>query len=279
MGRKTKTLETKGINCGIYIRVSTEEQKNKGFSPEGQMKTCRDMIKLKELKEIDSYSDLACSGNVPQNERKGFSRLLEDIKKGKINVILFQMFDRLARSSSLAYKMVDVFENYNIRMIECQHNVDSSLDLMNFKMVMGICFTFAEREYGIMKERSKNGTDSKKDKLGWIGGRVPFGYIKPNKDKDSIPIINLEEANTIKLIYHLYWNNGFTLQKICDYLIKENIIPGQYSNQWKPNTISRILKDHRDRYLGGLINDNQNEIRWGKILDKEYPIYPRKSMI
>lgn len=276
MGKKLNNLQTFKINTAIYVRVSTSEQDKTGFSPDGQIKSCRDIITAKGLTEVKVYLDTPCSGTVPYENRKGFSELLEDIKKGLINVVTFQMFDRLARTNELAYSLVTLFKKYNIRMIECQNNLDSLNNPM-FETIMGFKFLFAQSEHAMIRERSMNGTASKMRKLGWVGKRVPFGYEKPNKNKDSIPVVNDSEGKVIRLVYKLYWNDEMTLQGIVSYLNNNKYEASKYSTDgWKVNAVLRVLKDHRDKYEGGLINDNENGIRWGKILDIVYPIYPRK---
>lgn len=277
MGRKKKDLITTGIKTGIYIRVSTEEQKKKGFSPDGQAKTCRDVIKSKGLTEIGVYSDVPCSGITPYEGRDAMKMLINDVRNKKINVIVFQMFDRLARDMTVAYAMIAIFKQYNIRLIECQYGVDSLEK--DFYMWMNMKLSYAEMEYGMIRQRSINGTDAKKRRLGWIGGRVPFGYQKPDKNKDSIPIINDEQVEVIRLIYKLYWHHRQNLVSICKYLEENNHKPGKYSKSWKPKAIARILSDHKHKYDGEIINDNMNNIYWGKILDTEYPTYPRKSTV
>ena len=79
----------------------------------------------------------------------------------------------------------------------------------------------------------------------------------------------------MKWIYDLYWEHKCSLTLIHKYLVDRKIKPSKYSKKWTIAYVARILKDHRDKYDGCLINDNENGICWERILDKDYLIYPR----
>ncbi len=270
---KLNRYNSKQKVAAIYIRVSTLEQKKDGFSPEYQTDACRKYNQDKGYKEFKVYEDLGVSGTVKPNNRPGFSQLLRDAKAGDFSIIVFHAFDRLARDMVVAYEMIGLYREYNIQIVDIQRDIATTTS--DGKARMAMYFMFGELEHGIMIERSKAGTNAKRKKLGWIGGRVPYGFMKPDKDKDSIPVINPYEAKIIKWIYELYWTHETTLTDIHKYLIQNKVKPSQYSKKWTIAYVSRILKDHRDKYEGCLINDNDNGICWEQILDKKYPKYPR----
>ena len=129
----------------IYIRVSTQEQKRDGFSPEYQTHACRKYIQDRGYKEFKIYSDLAVSGTTQHTERPGFTQLLKDAKAGLFNILVFHAFDRLARNSNVAYAMISLLEVYQIKIIECQNNIDTSKDDGRFRMA--IYFALSEKEH------------------------------------------------------------------------------------------------------------------------------------
>ena len=86
------------MNTGIYVRVSTEEQALNGFSIRAQIDKLKMYCEVKEWVVIDTYKDEGKSGkNI--KEREELLRLIEDIKKGKINNVLVYKIDRLTRST------------------------------------------------------------------------------------------------------------------------------------------------------------------------------------
>ena len=154
---------------------------------------------------------------------------------------MFHAFDRLARNSNVAYAMISLLEVYQIKIIECQNNIDTSKDDGRFRMA--IYFALSEKEHDMIRTRSMNGTKAKQKKLGWTGGRVPFGYMKPDNNKDSIPVINPEESETIRLIYDMYWNQHVRVSDIKSYLVLNKIETGKYNKTgWNVKAITRIKK-------------------------------------
>jgi len=71
----------------IYVRVSTEEQVQEGFSVRGQTEKLKSYALLKDWEIYNIYSDEGISGkNIV--DRPAINRLIEDIKKGKVNNVL-----------------------------------------------------------------------------------------------------------------------------------------------------------------------------------------------
>ena len=83
--------------CGIYTRVSTEDQKREGFSLPEQKERLEAMCKYKGYEIYDYYEDAGISAKTG-NKRPEFDRMLEDIKRKKINTIVTLKLNRLTRS-------------------------------------------------------------------------------------------------------------------------------------------------------------------------------------
>ena len=72
---------------GLYMRVSSEEQKTKD-TIETQDGFLEEYCKLYGRKIAKVYKDAAVSGTVPLHERPAGRVLLEDAKAGKFDVVL-----------------------------------------------------------------------------------------------------------------------------------------------------------------------------------------------
>ena len=83
--------------CGLYMRVSTEDQAREGFSLLEQKERLEEFCKFKKYEIKDYYEDAGISAKTG-NERPEFIRLMEDIKSGKINTIVALKLDRISRS-------------------------------------------------------------------------------------------------------------------------------------------------------------------------------------
>ena len=66
--------------CGLYLRVSTEDQAREGFSLPEQEKRLRAMCEYKGYEIYKVYKDAGISAKTG-NSRPGFEELLQDIRE------------------------------------------------------------------------------------------------------------------------------------------------------------------------------------------------------
>ena len=90
--------------CGLYLRVSTEDQAREGFSLPEQRERLESFCKFKSYEIIDYYEDAGISAKTG-NYRPEFERLKNDIKSKKVNTIVALKLDRITRSG----KFNDIF--------------------------------------------------------------------------------------------------------------------------------------------------------------------------
>ena len=76
------------LETGIYVRVSTEEQAQEGFSIRAQEQKLKDYARIKDWSIYNIYIDEGISGkNI--TERPAINRMLEDIEKGMSKMYLY----------------------------------------------------------------------------------------------------------------------------------------------------------------------------------------------
>ena len=73
--------------CGLYLRVSTEDQAREGFSLPEQKERLEQFCKFKGYEIIDYYEDAGISAKTG-NLRPEFERLKEDIKSKKADCLI-----------------------------------------------------------------------------------------------------------------------------------------------------------------------------------------------
>ena len=78
--------------CGLYLRVSTEDQAREGFSLPEQKERLETFCKFKGYEIVDYYEDAGISAKTG-NYRPEFERLKEDIKSKRINTIIALKLD------------------------------------------------------------------------------------------------------------------------------------------------------------------------------------------
>lgn len=105
------------LRCAIYIRVSTAMQRMEGWSLDAQRASLEAFAKARGWKVVDVYADEGKSARKRLKGRKEIFRLLDDVKAGKIDVILFKELDRWFRSVSDFYRVQDVLDDHGVTWV------------------------------------------------------------------------------------------------------------------------------------------------------------------
>jgi len=281
----SKSKGKKGRICGIYIRCSTKDQSDKE-SLKYQENECQTYIKNNRLAYYKTYQDII-SGSTRHTKRSGMGEMFKDIEDGLIDSVVIQCLDRLCRDLDASGEINLFLKDHNTTLYQTSNTYDDTTfegrSRKNVDRMMG------QMELDKISERTKLGKQSKMRSVGWVGGRVPFGYSIEKSESDSntnsdtkkiiLPTIDTDEATVVRKIYELYWNHNKNIKPIVNYLNTNKIRSGKYNKTgtWSGPAIVRILKDHREKYYGGLINNNKAGNKWGKILNNEYGEYPRPN--
>lgn len=195
--------------AAIYIRVSTDAQREEGYSIDAQKEMLTAYCVSKGIKKYEYYIDGGFSGsNIDRPELK---RLIEDVKKGKIGCVLVYKLDRLSRSQKdTLYLIEDVFNPHNVDFISLNESMDTSTPLG--RLMLGILSAFAQLERENIKERTSMGMKERVKEGYWMGGgRVPFGY---DYDQSRGILVPNRDAETVRRIYELYLD-GYSLNSIA----------------------------------------------------------------
>jgi len=116
------------MRCAIYTRVSTDNQVDKDYnSLETQKESLMAYIQAHKYEGwvlFDVYEDAGFSAATL--ERPELQRLLNDIRKKKVDSILVYKIDRLTRNQKDFYFLIDLFEKFNVTFIATTQNFDTS---------------------------------------------------------------------------------------------------------------------------------------------------------
>ena len=201
------------IRCAIYTRKSTDEGLEKEFNTlEAQREAGESYIRSQKHQGwtlIDErYDDGGYSGG--NMKRPALTRLFEDIKAGKVDMIVVYKIDRLTRSLSDFSKMIDVFDKHKCSFVSVTQNFNTSDSMGRLTLNMLLSFAQFEREIGAERVRDKTAASKKKGM--WTGGAVPFGYQNINKKLE----INPDEAEAVKFMFEMYhrYNSAMAVCKL-----------------------------------------------------------------
>lgn len=225
------------MKAALYIRVSTEEQAEEGFSIAAQLRQLTDYCIKNNIEIYKVYSDEGISGQ--KENRPQFQAMIKDAEKKLFNIILVHKYDRFARKVELSQKIKNQLKKTGINVISITEPIEDSP--MGF-FVSGLHDLLAEYYVRNLSAESKKG-HIERAAQGLHNGSVPYGY-KLENDK---MVINPEQAEIVKLIFDLYVNKGYGSTKIALFLNNNNI-PSAVSGQWAHYTVSRILKNVK--YIG-----------------------------
>ena len=231
--------------CGLYMRVSTEDQAREGFSLSEQKERLEAFCKFKGYEIKDYYEDAGISAKTG-NERPEFIRLMEDIKSSKINTIVALKLDRISRSIFDWENIMKTLEKYNADIV-CV-NDDINTTSANGKMISRIMMSVSQNEIERTSERTKVGLAGA-IKQGHIPHQAPLGYKHENKKL----VIDHTTKDIVIRIFNLC-HSGTSYQKISTLFNKEKILGKE---NWRDSTIFNILTN--EIYKGDFVHGKRTK--------------------
>src|SRR5574344_2546991 len=227
--------------CGLYMRVSTEDQAREGFSLSEQKERLEEFCKFKKYEIKDYYEDGGISAKTG-NERPEFIRLMEDIKSGKINTIVALKLDRISRSIFDWENIMKFLEKNNADLV-CA-NDDINTTNANGKMISRIMMSVSQNEIEKTSERTKVGL-SGAIKQGHIPARAPIGYKHIDKKLVPDPLTK----DIVIRIFNLYFE-GNTYFNIATIFNEEQVLG---KTNWCDTGILKIISNviYKGDYIQG----------------------------
>ena len=274
---------------GIYLRVSTEEQRERQ-----SIATQRDFAgrycELHQLSIHAVYADDGVSGTIPLDRRSEGARLLRDARLKKFNQLLVYKLDRLGRETRLTLDAVAELEKCGVRVRSMTEEFDSQTPIGRLMITMLSGFAAHERE--VIRERSMAGTERKAEAGVWLGGVVPYAYRKEGLKGQSrlsiseelIPGFELSEAEVVRTIYRMCAAERKSCQKIADYLNRAGIpcssaetgsSPSagkrhrRIARVWRPSHVRNMIVNRT--YMGQHVYGKRTKNRARKLIIRPVP--------
>ncbi len=195
------------VRCAVYTRKSTDEGLDMQFnSLDAQRDAGEAFIASQKAKGWvclpDRYDDGGFSGG--NTNRPALTKLLADIKAGKIDAVVVYKIDRLSRSLLDFSGLLTLFDQHQTAFVSVTQDINTSSS--SGRMMLNILMTFAQFEREVITERIKDKVASAKKKGMRCGGPPPMGYGS-NPVSKKLEIIP-EEAAIIKRIFESYLRLG-----------------------------------------------------------------------
>ena len=231
--------------CGLYLRVSTEDQAREGFSLPEQKERLETFCKFKGYEIVDYYEDAGISAKTG-NYRPEFERLKEDIKSKRINTIIALKLDRITRSI-FDWEKLMTFLDGNDAYIDCANDEVNTTNA-NGKMVSRLLMSVSQNEIERTSERTKVGLAGA-IKQGHLPSQAPLGYKHENKKL----VIDYSTKDVVVRIFEMYYN-GNSYQTISNILNKEQVLG---KTNWRDSTITAILEN--EVYKGDFVHGKRTK--------------------
>lgn len=230
------------MRVALYIRVSSEEQVLHGVSLDAQEAALMDYANEKGYEVYSIYRDEGLSARSPYTKRPEMLRLLDDVSRGNVDLILFIKLDRWFRNIKEYYKVQDVLEKKDVKWKAILEDYDTLT--ADGRLKVNIMLSVAENEADRTAERIRFIQKQKLERKEVISGKMPFGYRienkKPVKDPDN-------EAETMEMFsYFLECFNIFRTAKH---------INQKYGHNFAEQTYRRRLRNKKYAGFHGDIPD------------------------
>lgn len=281
----------------IYLRLSKEDEKNRGFSNRGsapatQIQQSVEKDKVLDQKEesnsitmqralirkyiAENFADYKIiefcdDGYTGTNfDRPGMQQMLERIRNGEIDCVIVKDFSRFARDYiELGSYLEQIFPFLGVRFISVNDEYDSAnaqggiagMDV-NFKNLL---YDLYSRD---LSGKVRSSLSVRKEKGQYVSANAPFGYEKDPKDRHAL-LVAEDEAEVVRRIFFLTLE-GHTSVEIAK-LFNETGVKTPVEFRIEKGKTSRMSKGERFLWSSSTICQIlKNEIYIGNIVQKKY---------
>ena len=219
------------MRCAVYVRVSTDDQRDNGYSIDSQLRMIKEYCEKNDYSIIDVYNDAGHSGK--DLMRPEMQRLLADIKSKKIDKLIAIKVDRLTRNNYDGFWLLNYCEEHDVKIELILEPYDVST--ANGEMIFGMNLVFGQRERKEIGARTKRAMEEMAlEKI--HPSKAPYGYIR-NKETGHLEIEPIE-AQVVKEIFELC-KQGKSTRNIATIMKDNNAYLKQ--GKWASDRVYKIL--------------------------------------
>ncbi|MGW6190580.1 recombinase family protein [Bacillus cereus] len=227
----------------LYIRVSTQEQVENGYSIEAQDYVLKEYCKANSLNIFQVYVDEGITGT-SIDKRIALQNLLNDAKKQRFQELIVWKVNRLARNLVELLNTVEQLKLNGVSFRSVSEKFETNTPLGQFTLTMMGAVGQLERETII--ENTRLGKEHR-NQQGWYCGTKILGYdvipkkICINEGLASNLKVNQQESLLVNEIFQLY-ASGMGYKAITSSLNKREI-KSKTGKQFSVGVVAAILKN------------------------------------
>ena len=227
-----------------YCRVSTDMEDQKS-SYNSQITHYTNYIKKNPDWEFAGiYADEGITGTQIKNRDK-FIQMINDCKKGLIDIVIAKSISRFARNTVDTLNTVRLLRELDIDIFFEIENIHTLK--LDSEMFLTLYSAFAQAESESISLNVKMGYRAKMKRGEPCGSIACYGYIW-NKEKKELKV-DKEKAKIIRKIFN-YYLDGLGSTRIAQKLMSENIPAPNGGKNWHPCSIKTIIRNVK--YVGDI---------------------------
>lgn len=181
----------------LYIRVSTDEQADKGYSLKHQEERLRNYCQVHNIEIVGLYND---DHSAKTFERPAFQQLLSFLKKNRksSNLLLFTKWDRFSRNAADAYAMINTLGSCGTEPQAIEQPLD--LSIPENKIMLAFYLAAPEVENDRRALNVIVGMRRAKKEGRWMA-TAPKGYKNIRNELNRPIIVPSEDAKYVRWIF------------------------------------------------------------------------------
>ena len=148
----------------LYFRVSTDDQ-----TTEPQRIELREYCARRRWENVAEYADKISGAKFT---RVGLNRLMNDVRKHRLDAVVCVKLDRLGRSLSHMAQIIAEMDTHQVALIATTQGIDTSHDNPAGRLQMHVLMAVAEFERSLIRERTMAGLEVAKIRLAKIGRKL-----------------------------------------------------------------------------------------------------------
>lgn len=223
----------------LYLRQSdTDGEGDRSLSLDSQASVLRSDAQRLGWSIVAELRDPDLRG--ADDQRPGLLSLYERCRAGDVDLVAFWNLERLARSVRITENVVHELQRLGVSLHSSQEPW-----ITDFPFLRQVLAAAAEQQTRVIKAHVRRAL-RERARRGLHQGRVPFGYIRPDKDSALIP--DPKRAPVVREIFDLRVS-GVGPADIADVLTRRGVLTPE-GHPWTVGRIMRILE--RVTYRGAV---------------------------
>lgn len=256
----------------LYIRVSTSEQSEFGYSLAAQTEALSEHCKLNDWHISEIYADEGISGK-RANNRPALQRLLVDAEQGRFQLVLVWKINRLSRTALDLLELVERLRRHNVAIRSLTEPFETETPMGQFTLQM--MSAVGELERKTISENMRLGRQ-RRNRLGKYCGSSILGYdvetteYHSARHQTTVLTFIPQEAALVQHIFTLY-SQGVGFKAIVNRLNHSGYTTKE-GHAFSLNTVRQVL--HNVVYAGDIRFYNPDKQADDVVKGEHEPIIP-----